>query len=157
VRCVILGDGDALVSVEQRAEDLGVADLLEFSRGYLPIEVALERVALAQCGVIPNRPSEYNRFALSSKLFEYVALGIPAVVARLETLAAHFDPDEVTFFEPGDASALARAITWVAQNPAAAEGMAVRARTRGHEYSWAEHRRRYLEVIASRPRASLVR
>lgn len=149
VRCVILGEGDALAAVEQRAQDLGVADRIEFSRRYLPIEVALGRVASADCGVIPNIPSEYNRFALSSKLFEYVALGIPAVVARLDTLATHFDPDQVSFFAPGDAAALARAVGWVARNPAAAEAMSVRAQARSREYSWAEHRRRYLEVIAS--------
>jgi glycosyltransferase involved in cell wall biosynthesis len=159
-RCVILGEGDALVAIEQRAEDLGVADRIEFSRRYLPIERALERVASADCGVIPNRPSEYNRFALSSKLFEYVALGIPAVVARLETLAAHFGPDQVSFFAPGDAAGLGHAISWVAQNRAAAKRMAVRARIRGREYSWFEHRRRYLDVIASpepRPPRSVAR
>jgi glycosyltransferase involved in cell wall biosynthesis len=149
VRCMILGGGDAVPALEDRAAELGVADRITFSRRFLPIEIALSQVTDADCGLIPNRPSELNRFALSSKLFEYVALGLPAVVARLETLAKHFGPDEVTFFEPGDPRSFARAITWVAMNPSGARTKAERARARGQEYSWMEHRARYLAVLGS--------
>ena len=147
-RALVLGAGDALDPARSRADELGVAGRIEFSGGYLPIEETLRRVAGADCGVIPNRPSTLNRFALSSKLFEYVALGIPVVVARLETLAAHFGPDEVTFFEPGDAGSLADAIAWVAANPDAARERAERAHDRAREYSWSESSRRYLRLLA---------
>lgn len=153
-RCVILGEGDALGAIRQRANQLGVAEAVEFSGHYLPIEQALERVAGSSCGVIPNRPTQLNRFALSSKLFEYVALGVPSVVARLATLAGHFDRDEVGFFEPGDPDSLAHAVTWVAQHPAESEAMAARALARSREYAWSANQARYLAVIASASRAS---
>jgi Glycosyl transferases group 1 len=99
--------------------------------------------------VIPNLPTELNRFALSTKLFEYIELGLPAVVARLETLEAHFSDDEVTFFQPGDAASLAAALRWVATYPAEAEAKAQRARDRvAREYSWAANRARYLAATA---------
>jgi glycosyltransferase involved in cell wall biosynthesis len=146
-RGVILGEGDALAETRARAAALRVEDRIEFSGCYLPIEEALGRVATADCGVIPNRPSTLNRFALSSKLFEYVALGIPAVVARLDTLAAHFSDDEVTFFEPGDVDSLTEALSWIATNPEAAAQKAERARVRASEYSWRANATRYLEAI----------
>jgi glycosyltransferase involved in cell wall biosynthesis len=98
--------------------------------------------------VIPNRPSRLNRFALSSKLFEYVSLGIPVVVSRLETLAAHFDADEVTFFESGDVEALAEAIAWVAEHPAEARAKAERAQLRAEAYSWSASRARLVETLS---------
>jgi glycosyltransferase involved in cell wall biosynthesis len=98
--------------------------------------------------VIPNRDSRLNRFALSSKLLEYVALDIPVVVSRLETLAAHFDSDEVTFFEPGDPESLAEAIAWVAEHPAEAREKAGRARRRAEAYSWPASRARLLEALS---------
>jgi glycosyltransferase involved in cell wall biosynthesis len=99
--------------------------------------------------VIPNLPTELNRFALSTKLFEYIELGLPAVVARLETLEAHFGDDEVTFFEPGDATSLAAALRWIAAHPAEAEAKAQRARERvARQYSWALSRARYLAATA---------
>jgi glycosyltransferase involved in cell wall biosynthesis len=146
-RAVILGEGDALAETRAQAVELGVEDRIEFSGRYLPIEDALGQVATADCGVIPNRPSTLNRFALSSKLFEYVALGIPAVVARLDTLAAHFSDDEVTFFEPGDVDSLAEALRWIATNPEAAAQKAERARVRAAVYSWRANAIRYLEAI----------
>ena len=88
--------------------------------GPLPHREVLERVAGASVGVVPNRPIPLNRFALSSKLFEYVALGIPAVVSDLPTLREHFSPQEVCFFRPGDATALAEALLAVARDPQAA-------------------------------------
>jgi len=102
VRAVIVGEGDELERVRELAAELGVGDSVSFSNRYLPIEEALGTVAGTDCGIISNRPSEINRFILPNKLFEYVALGIPVVSARLETVAAHFDDDELTFCRPGD-------------------------------------------------------
>lgn len=146
---LILGDGDALSNLRGVAQKRGLMDRVEFSGRYLPIEETLARVAPANCGVIPNRASTLNRFALSSKLFEYVSLGIPVVVARLETLAAHFGPDEVTFFAPGSADGLAEAILWVAEHPDEARAKAQRAKERAREYSWHSNRDRYLALLSS--------
>lgn len=145
---LVIGEGDALQTVEQLARKLGVDDRIEFSRAYVPNVDALRRIAVASCGVIPNRRSRLNRFALSSKLLEYVALGVPVVVARLETLAAHFGPEEVTFFEPDNAESLASAMAWVAQHPSDAREKAERAQRRAEAYSWSESRARLLKAVA---------
>jgi len=144
---LILGEGDALSSVEALARRKGVESRIEFPDTLVSHVEALCRVAGASCGVIPNRPSRLNRFALSSKLLEYVSLGIPVVVSKLETLAAHFSSDEVTFFGPGDPYALAEAIAWVAEHPAEAREKAERAQRRAEGYSWARSRARLLEAL----------
>ena len=146
---VIVGDGDALPMLREKAKAAGLDGAVQVSGRYLPIEEALATVASAGCGVIPNRPTEINRFALSSKLFEYVALGIPVVVARLETLAAHFGPEEVTFFEPGDASSLATALRWVIEHPAEAQERAERAQLRAREYAWSRGRETLLSIYGA--------
>jgi glycosyltransferase involved in cell wall biosynthesis len=156
LRAVVLGEGDQLEEVERIATSLGLDQRVEFSREYVPHFQALCAVAHANCGVIPNRPSHLNRFALSSKLLEYVALGVPVVVSRLETLAAHFGPDEVTFFDPDDAGALADAIRWVAEHPVEARERATRASERAREYAWNRSRNRLLEVFSSVTRMNSV-
>jgi glycosyltransferase involved in cell wall biosynthesis len=145
---VILGEGDTLSETEKLATELGVEDRIEFSRRYVSHLEALTAAARASCGVIPNRRSHLNRFALSSKLLEYVALGVPVVVSRLETLAAHFSSEEVTFFEPDDDEALAEAIAWVAKHPQEAEAKAERARQRAEAYSWHTSRDRLLDAVS---------
>jgi glycosyltransferase involved in cell wall biosynthesis len=154
---IILGDGDSLSALRQQVADRGLTSRVHLSGRYLPIEQALATVSEADCGVIPNRPSEINRFALSSKLFEYVALGIPVVVARLETLTAHFSSDEVTFFDPGNASSLADAIRWVHDHPAEAASKADGARLRAEQYSWARGRQTLTGLYRELAGASLPR
>jgi glycosyltransferase involved in cell wall biosynthesis len=148
LRGLILGEGDALSSAEALAHEEGIASRIEFPSTLLSQAEAVCRIAGASCGVIPNRDSRLNRFALSSKLLEYVALDIPVVVSRLETLAAHFDSDEVTFFDPGDAESLAEAIAWVAEHPVEARGKAERARRRAEVYSWPASQARLLETLS---------
>lgn len=140
IDAVVLGDGDALPTLRAQLTAAGLERYVYLSGRYVPIEQALATVAAADCGVIPNRPSEINRFALSSKLFEYVELGIPVVVAELQTLAAHFGPDEVTFFEPGSAASLANAIRWVYSNREQALAKSERARLRATQYSWSRNK-----------------
>lgn len=140
IRAVIVGGGDALEETRQLAHDLGVGTRVEFP-GNLAHAAALGRVGVADCGVVPNRSTKLNRFALSSKLFEYVALGVPVAVARLETLAQHFNDDEVLFFTPGDAASLARALVSIAHDPQTAASRAERARKRAEDqYSWSQNR-----------------
>ncbi len=146
-RAVILGEGDELETVRELAAELGVGDSVSFSNRYLPIEEALMAVAGSDCGIISNRPSEINRFILPNKLFEYIALGIPVVSARLETVAAHFDDDDVTFCRPGDPASLAGAIAWVMDERAAAMQKSVRAQARAELYRWDRSRISYLDVL----------
>jgi glycosyltransferase involved in cell wall biosynthesis len=149
-KALILGGGDALDAVRAHAGATGVADRVEFSGGWLPAEQGLARLSRASCGVIPNLPTELNRFALSTKLFEYIALGLPAVVARLETLQDHFSEQEVTFFTPGDPASLAEALRWVATHPLDASAKARRARARvALQYSWSRNRDQYLAAVES--------
>lgn len=150
-RAMILGSGDALPALRTRAARHGLDDVLEMPGAWIAQDQALARVASASVGIIPNRPTELNRFALSTKLFEYVALGLPVVAARLETLRAHFEPDEITYFEPGDAESLASALSWVAAHPEQARQRTAKAQRRvARQYSWTVSSQRYLDVLGGR-------
>jgi glycosyltransferase involved in cell wall biosynthesis len=154
VDAVLLGDGDAVPMLRRQIAERGLENYIYLSGRYVPIEAALATVACADCGVIPNRASEINRFALSSKLFEYVALGVPVVVAHLETLATYFGPDEVTFFEPGEATSLAAAVRWVYEHRDAARWKVHRAQARADDYSWLRNRAELVRLY--RPLARMV-
>ena len=143
----IYGEGDALPTLRQHARRLGLDGRVSFHDTWLPQTEVLSRVRSASVGVIPNRPSPLNRYALSSKLLEYVELGVPVAAAALPTLREHFDDDEVLFFTPGDAAALAQALLAIARDPTAAQARANAARRRALAYAWDENARRYLHVL----------
>ena len=105
-RLWVLGDGDAREELERRARACRADGRIEVSDGFLPAETIAERLTLAHIGVVPNQPNELNRYALSTKLFEYVAVGVPVVCAGLPTIREYFGEDEVLFFEPGNVADL---------------------------------------------------
>lgn len=147
LRLELYGEGDALPAVQDLAQELGLAGRMEANGEYLGHREVLARVAGASVGVVPNRPTRLNRFALSSKLFEYVALGIPVAVADLPTLRAHFSDEEVRFFRAGDPHALSQALLEIAADPEAARRRAVAARRRYEAYRWPTQAQRYVELL----------
>ena len=155
-RALIFGAGDALAAARALAAAKGVTRRVEFSGRWLDPDDLLDQLGQANCGVIPNLPTELNRFALSTKLFEYIELGLPAVVSGLESLKAHFNHEEVTFFEPGDARSLAAALR-VGRGPSCAsrDEDASSPGPRREQYSWAASRARYLAALTGDERPDL--
>jgi glycosyltransferase involved in cell wall biosynthesis len=144
----VYGAGDAVAAARARAAALGVAKRVYFTDRYLPHAEVLDRVRSADVGVIPNLPTQLNRFALSSKLFEYVALGVPVVSADLPTIREHFADDEVRFFRAGDGKALAEALYDVASDVSAARARADRAMQRYEAYRWPHNAARYADLLS---------
>jgi glycosyltransferase involved in cell wall biosynthesis len=144
----IYGIGDAVPTLRRQARELGVADRVFIDGKLLPHREVLRAVRGASAGVIPNLPIKLNRYALSSKLFEYIVLGIPVVVASLPTLRAHFSDDEVLFFEPGSAKSLAEALLAVGRDP---EATSLRQRAASEryltDYRWETQAERYREIL----------
>jgi glycosyltransferase involved in cell wall biosynthesis len=147
IRLDVYGMGDAVPAARDRAAELGIAERVHFTDRYLPHAEVLERVRTADVGVIPNLPTQLNRFALSSKLFEYVVLGVPVVSADLPTIREHFDEDEVRFFRAGDSDSLAGALLDVKSNTNAARARAERALQRYDAYRWPRNAARYAELL----------
>lgn len=147
LRVEIYGEGDAIPALTTLANELGVLEALHVSPTYLPIREVLMAVQGASVGVVPNRPNRLNRFALSTKLFDYVALGVPVISADLPTIKEHFSDDEVLYFEAGHAASLAEALGEVARNPAAAAARAAAARRRYERYSWDRSVSAYTDVL----------
>jgi glycosyltransferase involved in cell wall biosynthesis len=145
----IYGVGDSLPQVEARARELGIEDLVTFSRRRIPQREVLARIRGASAGVIANLPGQLNAYALSSKLFEYVVLGVPVVCADLPTLKEHFADDELMFFEAGNAEALAGALRSVSLDGAAAAARAAAASRRyRRDYAWPAQSERYRSLLA---------
>ena len=144
----MLGGGDARAAVEDEARRLGIAGRCRFSDGFIAAEEIAELLPRVHIGVIPNRPNVLNRYALSTKLFEYVAVGVPVICVRLETLAAHFSEDELLFYEPASVTDLAEKLGLALENP---DDMAARSRRAGERYarsySWQHNGEVFLQEI----------
>lgn len=147
VRVEIIGGGDSVADLNQRVAALGLTDRIIVEGRFVPHRTVLERINGASVGVIPNLPTPLNRFALSSKLFEYVVLGVPVISAALPTIQEYFSDDEVRFFEPGSVDSLAAALLAIASDPEGAEFRTERARRRYAAYRWEVNARAYVALL----------
>ena len=144
----MLGGGDARAAVEEEAKRLGLAGRCRFSDGFIAAEEIAELLPKVHIGIIPNRPNVLNRYALSTKLFEYVAVGVPVICVRLETLAAHFSEDELLFYEPASVADLAAKLVLGLENPGDMMEQARRASERyARSYSWEHNGEVFLREI----------
>ena len=99
-RLWMLGGGDARGALERMVRSCRMDGRIDLSREYLPAEAVAERLALAHIGVVQTSRTKMNRYALSTKLFEYVAVGIPVVCAGLPTIREYFGPTSSSSSSP---------------------------------------------------------
>src|SRR5205085_9481945 len=82
---------------------------------------------------------------LANKTLECLALGLPLVISRWPAHEEYLPEDSVTYFRPGDARDLAKAILEVFRDPAEAQRRAQRASALfDAQYRWAVQRQHYL-------------
>ncbi|MCK4597349.1 glycosyltransferase, partial [bacterium] len=148
LRFLVYGDGDNREELETITGELGLQNTVVFSGKFLPLEQIPGVVAQADVGLVPNRDSALDN-VLPTKLMEYVAMGIPAIVSRTDTVEAYFDDTMVRFVPPEDEEHLAEAILELYHHPEKAQSIAQNARRHNEQYGWARQRTAYYKLIDS--------
>ena len=144
----IIGAGEERGRLLALRDELGLADNVTFSEGFVPVERIPSMLEDCDIGVIPLRISSGTDIMLPTKLLEYVSLGIPCIVPRTTTIARYFDDDMVQFFEPEDVDSLTRAIVALAGNLARQAQMSEESARRFRDkYRWSEHKKTYTELV----------
>ena len=116
VRFDLYGRGDSEDELRALAAELGIAERVTF-HGRIPIEDVPAAVAAADIGLAPTRRDPFTAMSLSTKVFEYAAMGKPVVASRLPMVERTFPEGTVATYEPGDAAAMAAAILALADDP----------------------------------------
>jgi glycosyltransferase involved in cell wall biosynthesis len=148
VRLELYGRGDAEASLRARAVELGVADRVTF-HGRVPIEAVPAAIAAADIGLAPTRRDAFTDLSLSTKIFEYGAMGKPIVASRLPMVERTFPAGALVSYEPGDPDALASAILTVVDDAPTREVAVARTAARISEVSWEREADR-LEALIER-------
>jgi glycosyltransferase involved in cell wall biosynthesis len=153
LRLRLIGDGPALESVVRLAEELGVADRLEF-RDFVPNDQIPSLVSNAAAGISPQREDIFGSLVFSMKVAEHIALGLPVICSGIATMRHYFSDDEVLFFDPGNAADLARAISELLTNPESAQERAARSRVKLAKLDWPGQRDALVETVEALARPS---
>ena len=146
VRLDVYGDGPYRPQIEAAVARTGTGERVHL-HGPVPLDRLPALLAAADLGIVPSLPESYLQLSLSTKLLEYVAMGIPVIASDLATFRAHFDASALRYVPGGDPDALAQAIRHLARDPRAAELQAAAAQRLGKPYGWARQAPAYLAVV----------
>ena len=146
LRLDVYGRGDAAERLVDQAAHLAIDDRVTF-HGRIPIEDVPAAVARADIGVAPTRRDPFTDVSLSTKVFEYAAMGKPVVASRLPMVERTFPPNSVATYDPGDPVSMAAAILSMVDDPVVREAAIARTAEIVQASAWETEAVRYIELV----------
>jgi glycosyltransferase involved in cell wall biosynthesis len=146
VRLDLYGRGDSEPELRALAADLGLAECVEF-HGRIPLDDVPAVVAASDIGLAPTRLDRYTEMTLSTKVYEYAAMGKPVVASRLPMVERTFPDGAVATYTPADPAAFAGAIIGLIDDPARREDAVERARAVVLATAWERESERYVALV----------
>lgn len=142
----IYGDGNMKPSLIALASELGFDGRVKF---FDPVRVKeIARVmANADLGVVPKRADSFGNEAYSTKIMEFMSLGVPVVVSSTRIDRFYFDDSVVRFFESGNVDALAIAMLDVLGDSELRQRMTANASAYATRHSWEMRKADYLNLV----------
>jgi glycosyltransferase involved in cell wall biosynthesis len=142
----IYGDGNMKPALVQLASELGLGATVRFFEPVRITEIA-QVMANGDLGVVPKRADSFGNQAYSTKIMEFMSVGVPVVVSRTMIDQFYFNDSVVRFFASGDAEALADAMLAVLRDPLLREHLTKNALAYAQQHSWESRRGEYLQLI----------
>jgi glycosyltransferase involved in cell wall biosynthesis len=144
----IYGDGPNRNSLIQLVKDLGLGGRVILA-AMIPIDEIAGVMSRADIGVVPKRANSFGNEAFSTKILEFMALGIPVIVSNAKIDKYYFSDDLVMFFENEDVDDLAEKMERMIINMETREQHKINALKYIQENNWDVKKRLYLDLISS--------
>jgi glycosyltransferase involved in cell wall biosynthesis len=142
----IYGTGGQKDSLATLVQELGLQDRV-FIKPYLPLDRIAERMAAADIGVVPKRNDFFGGEAFSTKILEFMSLGVPVLVSRTKIDTYYFNDSVVNFFTPEDVKDLADSMLRMVKDRGMREKLTENALKFVVDFSWENRKREYLDIV----------
>ncbi len=109
IHFTLVGAGEYLPTLKRMSIELGLQSHIDFIPP-VTVEHLPPLIAAADVAVVPYRNDSFTDSLLPTKLMEYAAMGIPAIVSRTTSISYYFNDTFVQFFTPNDVDELTACI-----------------------------------------------
>lgn len=145
----IYGEGPERPNLEKLIEELGLQHKVQI-QNYRPTSEIARLMATADLAVVPKRASSsFGTEAASTKVQEFMAVGVPVIVSRTRIDTLYFDESMVRFFESENVDALANAIIELYSHPEQRRKLVEGANRHIQQNNWDLKQFEYLSVVDS--------
>lgn len=146
LKLIVFGDGPERDTLNAMIERLSLESRVSMSSG-----VAIEKIAQAmvnvQLGVEPKRKSTFGDEALSTKILEFMAMGVPVVASETTINRRYFSDVEVEYFRSEDVKDLADAIYRIANDSKRRDALATHGKEFVRQNNWSVKMDEYLSLV----------
>ena len=144
----IYGSGEQLNPLKALVQELGLEKRV-FLMGTKPLHEISSVIENADLGVVPKRSNSFGNEAFSTKILEFMSLGVPVVVPDTAIDSYYFNNSVVKFFHANDEKSLADAILLMIKNPELRQKFSRDAAEFVLKYSWDMNKDTYLNLVDS--------
>jgi glycosyltransferase involved in cell wall biosynthesis len=144
----IYGDGNMKESLVALCQELGLNSSVRFFDP-VPLRQIAEIMANADLGVVPKRADSFGNEAYSTKILEFMSLGIPVVASNTKIDRYYFNDSVVRFFESGNPDALAAGMLEALSDPKLRQSLIANASRYAALNSWDSRKADYLNLVDS--------
>lgn len=144
----IYGDGPELNNLGNLIIDLKLEKRV-FLKGSVDFDQISDVMAEADIGLVPKRNDFFGGKAFSTKILEFMSMGIPVIVSKTTIDSYYFDNSLVTFFEPDNESDMAEAMEKLVADKTRQKKLAENGSAYIEKNNWTAKKQVYFDLVDS--------
>ena len=142
----IYGEGPETENLKCLAAELGVQNQVLF-HGVISMEDVAQVMARADLGIVPKRANGFGDEAFSTKILEFMALGVPVVASETRIDRYYFNDSLLRFFKSEDEQDLANAVLALAGDESLRKALSAGALRFISDNNWQVKRYLYYDLV----------
>ncbi len=144
----IYGEGSAKNFLRRLIAELGLENRV-FLKGLVPLNEITAIMENADLGVVPKRKDSFGNEAFSTKIPEFMSLGVPVLVSDTKVDQYYFNDSIVKFFRGNDESDLANCMLLLIRDQELRHRLVQNAEEYIRKNNWDVKKAEYLELVDS--------
>ena len=142
----IYGDGPSKAELLGLIEALHLRDRV-FVYNRRPVREISSVLETAGLGIVPKRKDDFGNEAFSTKILEFMAMGVPVIVSDTKVDRYYFNSSIVRFFRGEDEEDLARCMLELIQHPEKRQTLVEHAQEFVANNDWAAGKEEYFSLV----------
>lgn len=118
-----------------------------FLKNFMPIDKIANVIVNADLGIVPKRANSFGNDAFSTKILEFMALGIPVLISDTRIDKYYFNDTMVKFFKSEDEKDLAWCILKMKEDSNLRKYLVENSSLYIEENNWGVKKYKYLELV----------
>ncbi len=142
----IYGSGPSQKTLSTLIQELHLENRV-FIRNPMPLREIAKVIESADLGIVPKRKDTFGNEAFSTKILEFMAMGVPVIVSDTQIDRYYFNDSVVKFFRGGDEEDLARCLLELIEHPEKRKQLAAEATQFVEKMDWTAKKHEYLNLV----------